>query len=103
MTKRTDPRKPSRRTRAVLGITPMELCVVVAVMACERAEDGYPCKRAIADLVPHSTDAVPSRLVGLGWLERAGMDGLLALYRATDWAYEALGEYKPFRADREVA
>lgn len=96
-TPRQNPLNPSRRSVGVVGLTPAELGVVVAVMACERAEGGYPCRRAIWDVARGGEERLPSQLVTRGWLERAGTVGRVALYRATERAWLELGFPMPVR------
>lgn len=88
-------------TKVKLGLTETELQIVVATMACERAERGFPTRDAIAQVAPHGDVALVSRLAARGWLERR--DGARKLpkgervtYRATAFAWAALGfEWEP--------
>lgn len=82
-------------TRAKLGLAPQELNVVLAVMACELSEKGFPDRKAIKQIAKHGSDNLTSVLVELDWLEVAGKSGPLVLYRATRRAWSELGFARP--------
>jgi hypothetical protein len=82
-------------SRAVLDLSPQELRIVVAVMACERAEGGFPNRNAIKSMAKYGSDNLPSILVELDWLEPAGKDKNVTLYRATRRAWIELGFARP--------
>lgn len=82
-------------SRALLDLSPQELQIVVAVMACERSERGFPDRNAIKQIAKYGSDNLPSVLVELDWLEPAGKSGRLVLYRATRRAWSELGFERP--------
>ncbi|UOF77345.1 hypothetical protein [Caudoviricetes sp.] len=78
-------------SRAACDITPTELRVVVAVMACERSMGAYPTRAAILKVSGCKSANLPSELTALDWLEFAGWVGRHSLYRATERAWRELG------------
>jgi hypothetical protein len=78
------------KSRAKLDLAPQELSTVVAVMACEIAEKGFPSRKPIKQISKFSSDNMTSHLVELDWLEPAGKDGRTTLYRATRSAWAEL-------------
>jgi hypothetical protein len=82
-------------------LTPCEESVVVAVMACERAEHGYPCRRAIEMVAAYGDESLPSRLAGGGWLESIRIEGDArnVVYRATARAWRHFGYEPPSEAE----
>jgi hypothetical protein len=79
----------------MLDLSPQELRIVLAVMACERAEGGFPSRNAIKSMAKYGSDNLPSVLVELDWLEPAGKDRNVTLYRATARAWAELGFERP--------
>jgi hypothetical protein len=78
-------------SRAKLGLSPQELGIVLAVMACERSERGFPDRNAIKQMAKYGSDNLPSVLVELDWLEVAGKSGRLTLYKGSARAWRELG------------
>lgn len=76
------------------GLNPAELRIVLAVMACERAEFGNPSMGAIEEIAGVSKRSVVN-LCGKRWLEKADKEGRVHFYRATRRAWSALGITRP--------
>lgn len=83
---------PESPCRQRTGLSPAELALVIAALACEVAE-GYATAQAIARVAGVSEPTV-SGLLMTGWLERAGRCGRAHVLRGTDkaWRLYELGE-----------
>lgn len=97
----TATRRPGQRISALgggysspeakrLGLNPSELRIVLAAMACERAEFGFPSGDALASVADVSKRNI-ANLVATRWLEKAGKEGRVFFYRAGARAWRELG------------
>ena len=85
-------RAPESPCRQRTGLSPSELSLVIAALACE-VVDGYGTAQAIAKVAGVSAPTV-SDLLRTGWLERAGRCGRAHVLRGTNkaWRLYELGE-----------
>lgn len=68
---------------------------MLAVMACEIAENGFPDRKALREIAKYGSDNLPSVLIELDWLAVAGKSGTRSLYKASDRAWTELGFERP--------